>query len=368
MLAAMRRTRRTSSAAALIGTLVIALLLARSATADGRGGAIDRYNAALADGRVPAGWTGSVDTCEAGTESQASLGATLDALNILRRFAGLEPVTFSAEKNARALAAALLMRAQDDLSHDPPSSWRCWSQLGHLGASTSNLFLGSSGAQAMIGYIDDAGVSSLGHRRWVLDPAAMEMGSGSTGATNALVVLDAEGDGSRGAGLAADRTVAWPAAGWFPTPWIFGDWTVAIGSGQSQGGVSLADAQVRVEVDGRATPVNGIRVLDAGYGTGATLAWKVTLPNAVHSGDHEIGVNVSGVTLDGAPLPIDYTVRAFDPGAAASESAACAKAKRRLAAARKELRKARRDGGAARIKRAQRKVERAKAKKRTACS
>lgn len=361
--------RLTTAAAALYAVLLAALLLVAPANAAGRDGALAAYDAAQADARIPAGWSGSTEGCTVGAESQASLDATLDTLNIVREFAGVGPVVFSSEKNHRALAAALMMRAQGDLSHDPPSSWKCWSDEGHLGAGTSNLFLGRSGAQAMVGYVDDGGVASLGHRRWVLDPAAIEMGSGSTGGSNALVVIGSGGDGSRAAALAADKLVAWPAPGWFPTPWIFKDWSVAIGSPQTQGAVSIAGARVSVAVDGRAAAVSGVRDPSPGerFGTGATLAWNVALPTSAETGDHEIKVEISGVTMNDAPFPVAYTVQAFDPSAAAGNSAACKKAKKKVKKAKAKLKKARRDGAPKRIKAAKKKVKKAKAKKRKAC-
>lgn len=360
--------RLTTATAALAAVLFASLLLVAAATAGGRADALARYEATQADARVGAGWSGSTDGCAVGAESPASIDATLNTLNILRGFAGLGPVTFSAEKNHRALAAALMMRAQDDLSHDPPTSWKCWTEEGHFGAGTSNLYLGASGAGAMVGYVNDADVGSLGHRRWVLDPRAMEMGSGSTGGSNALVVIGSGGDGSRGAALPADNLVAWPTPGWFPTPWIFKDWSVAVGNSQTQGSVSLADAQVNVKVDGKAATVSNVRDPSPGesFGTGATLAWNVALPQSALSGDHELEVKVSGVTLSGAPLPIAYTVRTFDPSAAA-EGDACAKAKEKLAKAKAKLRKAERSGKRKRIKTARKKVKKAKAKKRKAC-
>ncbi len=357
--------------AALLAGFCAALLLAASATADGRDAALADYNATQADARVPAGWTGSTDPCTVGAESQASLDATLNTLNILRRFADIEPVTFNTEKNHRALSAALMMRAQGDLSHNPPPSWKCWTEEGRLGASTSNLYLGASGAKAMVGFVKDAGIESLGHRRWVLDPAAVEMGSGSTGSSNALVVIGSGGDGSRAAALPADKLVAWPSPGWFPATWIFEDWSVAIGSPQSEGTVSLADAQVKVKVDGKSAGVSGVREASPGepFGTGVTLTWQVALPSTMAQGDHEISVEVSGVTIAGAPLPIDYTVQAFDPASstATGDSTACVKAKAKVKRAMKKLKKAQRGGGQKKIKAAKKKLKKAKAKKRKAC-
>lgn len=358
-----------TAVAVLLAALCASLLLAASTSAAGRDDALADYNAAQADAAVPAGWTGSTDTCTVGAESQASLDATLDTLNIVRGFAGAGPVTFSAEKNHRALAAAMMMLAQGDLSHDPPSSWKCWTAEGHDGASTSNLYLGASGAESMVGFVNDAGVESLGHRRWVLDPEAMEMGSGSTGGSNALVVVGSGGDGSRAASLPADNLVAWPAPGWFPSTWIFEDWSVAIGNGLTQGSVSLADAQVSVTVDGENAAVSDVRDLGASFGTGATLRWRVALPANALRGDHDVKVDVAGVTLNGAPLPVSYTVKAFDPTWAgeSGESAACKKAKSKLAKAKKKLKKAQRSGVQSKIKAAKKKVRKAKAKKKKAC-
>ena len=360
-------TRVLTAAAALAAALCASLLLAASAGAAGREDALAQYEATLADARVPAGWTGSTDSCTVGTESQASLGATLDTLNIVRSFAGVGPVTFSAEKNGRALAAALIMAAQGDLSHEPPATWKCWTADGFAGARSSNLYLGASGAESMVGYVNDAGIESLGHRRWALDPEAMEMGSGSTGSSNALVVLGSGGDGSRAAALPADQRVAWPAAGWFPSTWIFEDWSLALGKSQSEDSVSLADAAVSVKVDGKDAAVSGLRQASGPYGTGKTLAWQVALPSSTAQGDHEIDVEVSGVTLDGAPLRISYTVKAFDPTAASGTDDACEKAKAKLAKAKKKLKKARKGGQPNKIKSAKKKVKKAKAKVREAC-
>lgn len=373
MLAAMESAGRRwiSASAALVATLLFSLLLVAQADADARADAVAQFKAAQTDATVPSGWTGSTDTCTVGAESQASLDATLDTVNILRKFAGLGPVTFNAEKNHRALAAAMMMAAQGDLSHDPPSTWKCWTDEGHLGASTSNLYLGASGAEAMVGFVNDAGVDSLGHRRWVLDPEAMEMGSGSTGGSNALVVLDNGGDGSRAASLPADNLVGWPAPGLFPTPWIFEDWSVALGNSESAASISMANASVGVKIDGKDVAVSGIRDLGSGFGTGRTLAWRVALPQSITSGDHEIEVNVTGVTKDGAPLPVSYTVNAFNPGKAGGSSgsdSACEKAKAKLAKAKKKLKAAKQSGKSSKIKQAQKKVKKAKAKKKKACA
>ncbi len=224
----------------------------------------------------------------------------------------------------------------------------------------------------MVGFVNDAGVPELGHRRWIIDPEAMEMGSGSTGGSNALVVLSNGGDGSRAAAVPADRIVGWPSSGWFPTPWIFEDWSIAIGNGTSQGNVSVANAQVSVKVDGDPAGVSMVRQADGGYGTGVTLTWWVQLPQSIVSGDHEIRVDVSGVTMNNAPMPVSYTVKAFDPtkagpGPGGGGDDACEKAKKKLKKATAKLKKAKKSGKPAKIKKAKKKVKKAKAKKKDAC-
>lgn len=365
----MRTGRTWVAALATASALLASLLLAASASADARSDAVAAFNQAQADSRVPAGWTGSTDPCNIGTESAASINATLSTLNIIRDFAGLTPVTFSDEKNQRALAAALIMKAQGALSHDPPNTWKCWTDQGAFGASTSNLYLGESGASAMVGFTNDAGVDTLGHRRWILDPEALEMGTGSTGSTNALVVIPAQTEPQ---GVApGDKIVGWPSAGLFPSPWIFEDWSVAIGNSSTEDAISVANARVSVKVDGEAAAVSGIRDIGGpgqGYGTGATLTWKTQLPQAIVTGDHEIKVDITGVTSGGAALPVSYTVDAFDPAGAGGPSAACQKATTKLTKAKAKLKKARKGDKPAKIKKAKKKVKKAKAARKKACA
>jgi uncharacterized protein YkwD len=278
-----------------------------------RAAALADYQRVRHDESVPAGWTGSVGSCTIGTEAPDSLQATLDAVDVMRSFAGLAPVTFDPQKDQRALAAALMMKAAGRLSHSPPPSWPCYSDEGAEGAGTSNLFLGESGAGAIVGYVGDEGVDSLGHRRWVLDPDAEVFGSGSTGSSNALTVVDNAGDGQRAAQVPPDNVVAWPPAGDVPWPWVFSQWSAAIGNDTSQTDVSLAQAQVAVSIDGQSVAVSGVRELPPYYGTGDTLSWAVDIPSAMRKAAHRIDVAITGVTLDGAALPITYTINAFNP-------------------------------------------------------
>lgn len=284
---------------------------ASAAPAD-RASALRAYESVVADQGVPTGWTGSTSDCTVGTESEESLQATLDTVNVLRSFTGLEPVTFDEEKNRKALAAALIMYAEWGLSHDPPPSWKCYSSEGAEGAGSSNLYLGSSGASAMLGYVEDRGVESLGHRHWLLDPGAIEFGSGSTWGSNALYVHDSYGDGSRAASLPPDNVVAWPGSSdWFPWPWVPEAWSVAIGNGE--GNVTVSDPRVSVRIDGEAMDVSGVQFHGTTYGTGSKLHWDVDIPVSLRQGDHRVEVEISGVSMNGETFPVSYSFTAFDP-------------------------------------------------------
>lgn len=293
-------------------TVGAACALAFAASTDGAAAVPDRatallsYAAVLQDQRVDAGWTGATRGCETGSESPASLAATLRTVNVLRAFAGVGPVTFDAQFNQNALSAAVMMRAANRLSHGPGPDWPCYSAAGADGASHSNLFLGRSAAGAMVGYVDDSGVDTLGHRRWLLNPAAVVFGSGSTGTTNALYVV-APSD----APVAPNAAVAWPPPGWVPWPWIFADWSLALGApGQV---VDFVDPRVAVTIDGVAAAVRGVRQLGGGFGSGATLTWKVRVDPRSTTGDHTIAVAVSGAVVDGQPMPVTWAVSAFAP-------------------------------------------------------
>src|SRR4051794_2455322 len=299
------RFDRIPSRLAIAVLLALALTVAPAAYAKpaDRAAALAAFRAEQADETVPAGWTGSVDGCVVGTESADSLDATLRAVNRLRDFAGLMPVRFEEQYNHNALAAALMMLAKGELSHNPDPAWPCYSDQGYDGASHSNLFYGVSGAAAMVGYVDDEGIDSLGHRRWVLDAGSTVFGSGSTGQTNALYVIT----NAPHASVPAELNVAWPPAGWAPWQWIFKDWSIeASGSGPK---IDFSNAQVSVTVDGQPATVSGRDQF------GSVLKWRVDLAQSLTSGDHVMHVSVSGVTADGQPHPIEYDVNAFAPDA-----------------------------------------------------
>ena len=192
---------------------------------------------------TPTGWTGDDSGCRSGASSAASRAATLRAVNFVRSLGGLAPVSFEATLNARSQQTALIMSANQSLSHTPPRTWRCWTRTGSDNAGRSNLALSypSITSAGLVGlYMGEPGTTNqaVGHRRWLMNPFATSMGTGSTGTANAITVI-----GPQSSSRPNPAWVSWPTAGWFPSPLEpHGRWSLSAGSTST----SFASATVRL--------------------------------------------------------------------------------------------------------------------------
>lgn len=259
------------------------------------------------------GWTGNLATCTPGTTSQAWRNAVLRRINYFRSMAGLPSATLYDSYNQESQAAALIMSAQNDLNHTPPSTWACWTQLGYNGASSANLYGGVNGPDAITGYMDDYGLDVMGHRRWVLYPQTQQFGTGDTpGApnhwkSNALHVFDTPNlFGPRPA--VRDGFVAWPPPVYVPYQVTFAYWSL------SYPDADFSAAAVSVTSGGVPLSVTRYPQQD-GYGEN-TLVWKI---NSVNGGwprpaaDTPYQVAVTNVKVGTQTLNFNYTVTVFDP-------------------------------------------------------
>jgi hypothetical protein len=159
------------------------------------------------------------DMCAPGTLSREAIDDTLRRVNVFRWLVGLPPVTDDPAQHPYDQACALMMYVNRRLDHMPPSSWTCWSMEGYQGARTSNLALGvRSPAEAIDLYMDDSGVPSLGHRRWVLNGPLGRVGIGFAGNAQCLGVFDMSGRSDR-------MWTAFPNPGPVPIDAIRGLWS-----------------------------------------------------------------------------------------------------------------------------------------------
>lgn len=276
---------------------------------------------------APMGWTGSYASGDAGDVAGGFREATRLRINFYRALAGVPAdVTFSAAYNTRAQHAALLMSANDALSHTPPSSWMLYHPLAAEGALNSNLALGHAGPDAINGYMADAGASNaaVGHRRWLLYPQTLQMGSGdvsgsSSGhaplAANAVWVIDATPGGQFGAPRPATRTTAvpYPPAGFVPYQVVWPRWSF------SHPGADFSAATVTMARDGQAIATALEPPAASALGE-PTLVWayesRDTESIAAHdrpAADRVYSVNVSNVQIGGARQNFSYQVTVFDP-------------------------------------------------------
>jgi hypothetical protein len=255
-------------------------------------------------------WTGSTSTCTAGTVAQAFRNRHFARINAFRRLAGTPAdVVENADYSAKAQYAALIMSANWSLSHDPPPSWRCWTQVGHDAAGSSNLAT-TGGVDAIDLYMTDPGAGNepAGHRWYVLSPWIGQMGVGSVSGANALWVSDF-GAGERPV-READGGILWPPRGFSPYQLTPIRWSY------SAPGADYSAAAVTMVVDGRTVPVT---VEDRGdFGQ---LVWRRSDmdPNAWFASwprpaaDQVIDVTVTGVVVDGVSRTVRYSTVVYDP-------------------------------------------------------
>jgi len=268
------------------------------------------YDVWLHNQRVPLGWSGDAADCRPGTISADAEFATRQQINYFRSLVGLRGISFDGDLQATAQRTALMMDANNQLSHFPPNDWDCRTAAADDLASRSNLALGSGGrgAAAISLYVSDPGSSNtaVGHRRWLFNPRTAVMASGSTSRANALVVV-----GMPQHDNTVPRWMPWPSAGYFPSPLEpHGRWSLSASSVRtdfSRAVVRVTDSAGRSYPVGRYAPVGGMGP--------ATLVWRVgdlRRPTASH--DVTYRVRVSRIRRGGEAIPaVSWSVTLVTP-------------------------------------------------------
>ncbi len=253
---------------------------------------------------LTSGWTGSASDCKAGAASDSYDTATIESINWFRRMSGLAIVTEDSGASREAQQTALMMHAQNTLSHYPTASWRCHTVAGAETAAASNLTLGVVGPLGVIGQIEDpgAGNEALGHRRWLLFPELAKVGVANTNKASVVRVLGEFGDRS-----SESDWVSWPPPGYVPDETVFDRWSISYAGA---GTVDFSQASVRVQEKGRTASVR-ILPLSNGFGD-PTLAWEIDGINPSAAGDVTYTVAVSNVVINGRSTNRTYTFTSFD--------------------------------------------------------
>ena len=268
------------------------------------------------------GWVGNVANGNAGSTSQAYQDAVLLRINWFRQMAGLSsPITFSSSYNTEDQQAALMMSANGQLNHTPPTNWTYFTVIGADAAVHSNLcleipYLGDPGCIAL--YMQDYGTpnSDVGHRRWLLYPQTQNMGTGDvqppypTPFANALWVIDSHMSDPRP--TTRDPFVAWPPKGFVPYQLVPGRWSF------SYAGADFTNATVTMQRSGGSVAVR-LESPQQGYGENAVVWVPDNIDTAVSTSwpqpivDTPIIVTISNVLVSGVSTTFTYTVTVFDP-------------------------------------------------------
>lgn len=133
-----------------------------------------------------------VESCDEGVLKESEKNAALKAVNEIRALHGLKPVSYNYHDDIFASKSALISVANNDIEHHPPKSAQCYSTQGALGSETSNLHIDYEGSYeksvydadfAMMRFLVDDEVPSLGHRRWMLFPFLKEISYGRVDGT-----------------------------------------------------------------------------------------------------------------------------------------------------------------------------------------
>jgi len=252
------------------------------------------------------GWTGDVSSGIAGTTSDLFKADVLRRINFYRALVGLPAdITLNSVKSSKDQDNALWISANRYLTHYPTGGYFYKATVADA-ASHSNLAWGVFGPGAIDGYMDDSGVSSAGHRRWIIYSLAAEMGTGdipenSSGrAANALWVI---GDAKSSS---AKKFVPWPNAGFTPINFVHSTWSV------SYPGANFSSARITVTQRGSGVSHQYSGWVSDGAGDNALMWTPSEVPSSI-SADTTFDINISGIGGQGVPSSYTYSVTLFDP-------------------------------------------------------
>lgn len=247
------------------------------------------------------GWTGNISSCDPGTIPQSAHDLVMKKINYYRRIVGLNyNCTSDTSKYTMCQQAALIMEANNALSHFPPSTWLCYTTGGHTGAGNSNLGLGTHTVNAINGMMadDGAGNESVGHRRWILHSTKTLFSDGSTNNASALWVF------IPGTNTQVPEYIAFPPKGYVPRDIIPNRWSFGIPNANFNAAT--------VTMTGPSGPVTlTVNPVQNGYGDN-TLVWEPVGVITYSNNDLTYTVTINGIT--GAPSSsYNYSVIIIKP-------------------------------------------------------
>ena len=266
-----------------------------------------------------------MSSCDAGQLKTSEKQLALTTVNAIRAVHGLKPVTYDNLHDIGTARSALISVANQQLSHTPPPTWFCYTQDGYDASNSSNLFLRWASAKSnyateagIASLLVDDGVSSLGHRRWLLHPFLSQTSFGrvdgkpfsnnnwATGMTLKVIGYPDADLSDNNAEYVAYPVGTYPAA-WFKHGWYMSFSVIANKAGTFSNGQSAVDfssASVQVLApSGTALSITGRAEDYSGFGVPNSLQWiaQGTQGNVTYT------VRVNNVRVLGVARNYQYT-------------------------------------------------------------
>ena len=279
-----------------------------SSTSRSRQQVLDDYNANYLGSEVTnLGWTGSVSGCNAGSVSGDADAKVAQRVNFFRRQVGLpDQITIDSSVQSKVQEAALIMLANNTLTHSPTSGMTCYTTGGAEAAGKSNLGYGNHSSSTVTSYIQDAGSNNtgVGHRRWIRYSKLNKVEHGSTSSTNALWVIGY----TAGSSTSLPEFVSWPPMGYVANALVFSRWSFSIPNQSAN--FSAANITMTNSSGGNISLTK--ETLANGYGDN-TIVWVPTGINTASATDVTYRVNITGVTIGTSSKSYSYDVTLFNP-------------------------------------------------------
>ncbi len=267
-----------------------------------------------------------------GSLTEAARAEALGLLNFARWLAGVDAVTESAIYDYQCQHGAVLLAALDYVDHNAPrpdDMDRNFYDSAHLATTSSSIArfnwmrdtILREGVEYFLRDDGEANLSTLGHRRWALDPLMSATGFGLANSESGMsyVLMYAHDLGNPDA---AWDSVCWPAAGSFPAELMHDHlaWSVTLNPAAYDLAaldptVTLSDSSgLRFRFRPAEGTGDGFCALNVdGYGAGPCLIFR---PDFTDSGftDYQQNqlwtVRVEGlIDARGTSRPLEYQVR-----------------------------------------------------------
>jgi tetratricopeptide (TPR) repeat protein len=247
-------------------------------------------------------WNGYVDSCISGSMPREVVYRLQDRINYFRRTAGLdEEIFLDKSNNMYCMIAAMMCEANKSMSHEPSDGWRCFIPAGFDALKTSILSKDGNPSIAITAAMGQ-NHPTVGNRRWLLYPKALNMGIGTAKSYTAIRAVDnsREMDSLK----YTKKYVAWPPAKECPKMLLFKKWSFSIDLPLGGATVQMTD-QDGFEIDLKQ------ETLADGYGLN-TLAWEpsISIANITAETSYTVKVKLkNSQTFTYTVKPIDVSLK-----------------------------------------------------------